>query len=119
MLDKDEKELGFGGGELSRLQKIDLSNLDPRLTQVRLEVACDVDNPLCGPKGASHVFGPQKGATPEMVETLDMNLAHYAGIMKAQLDKDVIDMPGAGAAGGLVPHSWVCWEQSFALVSIS
>ncbi|WP_264877934.1 glycerate kinase [Vibrio agarivorans] len=101
MLDSDEKELGFGGGELARLNTIDLTNLDPRLAKVRLEVACDVDNPLCGPKGASQVFGPQKGATPEMVEVLDANLAHYAAVMKAQLEKDVIDMPGAGAAGGL------------------
>ncbi|MDE1233865.1 glycerate kinase [Vibrio aestuarianus] len=101
MLDIDGNELGFGGGELAKLATIDLSNLDPRLSTVHLEVACDVDNPLCGPKGASHVFGPQKGATPEMVELLDANLAHYANIMKQQLNKDVVNMPGAGAAGGL------------------
>ncbi|MEZ9865328.1 glycerate kinase [Vibrio sp. 10N.261.51.A4] len=101
MLDAEGHELVFGGGEVSKLTTIDLTNLDPRLQNVRLEVACDVDNPLCGPKGASQVFGPQKGATPEMVELLDANLAHYASIMKNQLGVDVIDLPGAGAAGGL------------------
>ncbi|MFA0541428.1 glycerate kinase [Vibrio sp. 10N.222.52.B7] len=101
MLDAEGHELVFGGGELSKLTTIDLTNLDPRLQNVRLEVACDVDNPLCGPKGASQVFGPQKGATPDMVELLDANLAHYASIMKNQLGVDVIDLPGAGAAGGL------------------
>ncbi|MEZ8608847.1 glycerate kinase [Vibrio sp. 10N.239.311.G01] len=101
MLDAEGHELVFGGGELSKLTTIDLTNLDPRLQNVSLEVACDVDNPLCGPKGASQVFGPQKGATPEMVELLDANLAHYASIMKNQLGVDVIDLPGAGAAGGL------------------
>ncbi|GEA52732.1 glycerate kinase [Vibrio inusitatus NBRC 102082] len=101
MLDAKGHELGFGGGELSKLATIDLNNLDSRLKDVRLEVACDVDNPLCGPKGASQVFGPQKGATPEMVEQLDANLAHYANIIKEQLGADVINLPGAGAAGGL------------------
>ncbi|MFA0482570.1 glycerate kinase [Vibrio sp. 10N.222.55.B11] len=101
MLDAEGHELVFGGGELSKLTTIDLTNLDPRLQNVRLEIACDVDNPLCGPKGASQVFGPQKGATPEMVELLDANLAHYASIMKNQLGVDVIGLPGAGAAGGL------------------
>ncbi|MGF1685886.1 glycerate kinase [Photobacterium japonica] len=101
LLDADGQPLGFGGGELARLATIDASGVDPRLAQVKLEVACDVDNPLCGPKGASHVFGPQKGATPEMVEQLDANLSHYADIIRAQLGRDVKDMPGAGAAGGL------------------
>ncbi len=64
-------------------------------------VACDVTNPLCGAHGASHVFGPQKGATPEMAQQLDANLAHYAEVVKRQLGKDVRDLPGAGAAGGL------------------
>ncbi|MNN15421.1 Glycerate 2-kinase [compost metagenome] len=64
-------------------------------------VACDVTNPLCGETGASRVFGPQKGATPEMIEQLDAALAHYAEIVKEQLHKDVRDIPGAGAAGGL------------------
>ncbi|PWI33547.1 glycerate kinase [Vibrio albus] len=101
MLDGEGNELGYGGGELNKLVTIDMSDLDPRLAATRLEVACDVDNPLCGPKGASHVFGPQKGATPEMVKKLDENLAYYAQVMKSQLNRDVADMAGAGAAGGL------------------
>ncbi|GHA53907.1 glycerate kinase [Photobacterium aphoticum] len=101
LLDAEGQPLGFGGGELARLATIDTSNIDPRLAQVKLEVACDVDNPLCGPKGASHVFGPQKGATPEMVAQLDANLSHYADIIQAQLGSDVKNKPGAGAAGGL------------------
>ena len=101
MQDAEGKEIGFGGVELSRLACIDTRAVDPRLAAIKLEVACDVDNPLCGPKGASQVFGPQKGATPEMVEQLDANLARYAGIIKQQLDRDVKEMAGAGAAGGL------------------
>ncbi|ENO1848188.1 glycerate kinase [Vibrio vulnificus] len=101
LLDAQGNALGYGGGELAKLATIDCSQLDPRLAQVRLEVACDVDNPLCGTKGASAVFGPQKGATPEMVTILDKNLAHYAAIIKQQLDVDVRDMAGAGAAGGM------------------
>ncbi|EGR0102675.1 TPA: glycerate kinase [Vibrio vulnificus] len=101
LLDAQGNALGYGGGELAKLATIDCSQLDPRLAQVRLEVACDVDNPLCGTKGASAVFGPQKGATPEMVTILDENLAHYATIIKQQLDVDVRDMAGAGAAGGM------------------
>lgn len=101
LLDSDGAELGYGGGELSKLASIDLSGLDERLASIHLEVACDVDNPLCGPKGASHVFGPQKGATPEMVEQLDANLAHYANIISQTNGKEVIDQAGSGAAGGL------------------
>ncbi|EGQ9883245.1 TPA: glycerate kinase [Vibrio vulnificus] len=101
LLDAQGNALGYGGGELAKLATIDCSQLDPRLAQVRLEVACDVDNPLCGTKGASAVFGPQKGATPEMVAILDENLAHYAAIIKQQLGVDVRDMAGAGAAGGM------------------
>jgi glycerate kinase len=100
-LDAQGNELGFGGGELSKLASIDLSGLDLRLHEVKLEVACDVDNPLCGLKGASHVFGPQKGATPELVAILDENLAHYADVIKATNGREVIDISGAGAAGGL------------------
>ncbi|MCP4790249.1 MAG: glycerate kinase, partial [Gammaproteobacteria bacterium] len=89
LLDKDGNDLAFGGGSLAHLATIDTSNKDPRLDDITLEVACDVDNPLCGPKGASFVFGPQKGATSEMVKTLDSNLNHYADVMKSQLNKDV------------------------------
>ncbi|WP_318489970.1 glycerate kinase [Photobacterium leiognathi] len=101
LLDENNKQISYGGGVLDRLHRIDMSNIDPRLRSVKLEVACDVDNPLCGEKGASQVFGPQKGATPEMVTQLDNNLAHYAEIIKRDLGNDVKDMAGAGAAGGM------------------
>ncbi|WP_299019079.1 glycerate kinase [uncultured Photobacterium sp.] len=100
-LDANDKEIGFGGDELSRLETINTTHVDPRLAKIKLEVACDVDNPLCGPKGASHIFGPQKGATPEMVKQLDANLAHYTNVIKTQLGRDVKERAGAGAAGGL------------------
>ncbi|OQO98557.1 glycerate kinase [Geobacillus sp. 44C] len=101
LLDRHGKEIGPGGGSLSELADIDLSGLDQRLKCVKIEVACDVDNPLTGPKGASAIFGPQKGATPEMVATLDNNLKHYADVIERVLGKQVKDIPGAGAAGGL------------------
>jgi len=101
LLDKQGNELAFGGGELGKLSTMDLSDFDPRLKDVIVEVACDVSNPLCGESGASNVYGPQKGATREMVSILDDNLRHYADIIKKELDKDVLDVPGAGAAGGL------------------
>lgn len=100
-LDATGNTLPRGGGSLGELASVDISSLDGRLQQVQLIVACDVTNPLCGEHGASQVFGPQKGATPEMVQQLDANLAHYADVVKQQLGKDVRDLPGAGAAGGL------------------
>ncbi|WP_028540930.1 MULTISPECIES: glycerate kinase [unclassified Paenibacillus] len=100
-LDTKGNTLPRGGGSLGELASVDISSLDDRLQQVQLIVACDVTNPLCGEHGASQVFGPQKGATPEMVQQLDANLAHYADVVKQQLGKDVRDLPGAGAAGGL------------------
>lgn len=99
--DSNGQPLGFGGRALAQLATIDISHIDPRLATIKLEVACDVDNPLCGPKGASQVFGPQKGATPAMVVELDKNLAHYAAIMHRDLAIDVKHMAGAGAAGGM------------------
>lgn len=101
LLDKDGKELSFGGGELGKLHTIDLTDFDQRLRDISVEVACDVNNTLCGEKGASNVFGPQKGATKEMVNLLDNNLKHYANVIKEQIGKDVLDVVGAGAAGGL------------------
>ncbi|MGX1902577.1 glycerate kinase family protein [Thermolongibacillus altinsuensis] len=100
-LDQQGNKLPRGGGYLDQLSKIDISNLDPRLKEVSIFVACDVTNPLCGENGASYVFGPQKGATEEMVRILDRNLSHYADVVKKQLGKDVKNIPGAGAAGGL------------------
>lgn len=99
--DKDGEQLDFGGGVLSQLTEIDMSNLDHRIQESRFVVACDVTNPLCGPNGASYVFGPQKGASPAMVEQLDQNLKHYATIVQQKMNIDVLDIPGAGAAGGL------------------
>ncbi len=99
--DPDGKELPDGGAALSRLQRIDLSGLDPRLQDTEITVACDVDNPLCGPRGASAVFGPQKGATPEIVAELDAALAHFAAITQQTTGRQVAELPGAGAAGGL------------------
>lgn len=99
--DKEGMELDRGGLALNRLDRIDISSLDKRLRDISIEVACDVDNPLCGRDGASAVFAPQKGATAEMVSQLDKALCHYAGIIKDQLYKDVKDIAGAGAAGGL------------------
>jgi glycerate kinase len=100
-LDGRGQELAQGGGELAKLASIDLSNLDARLNRIKLEVACDVDNPLCGPAGASHIFGPQKGATPDMVKLLDANLSHYADVIKQTNGREVKTISGAGAAGGL------------------
>jgi glycerate kinase len=101
LLDGAGKDLPFGGGQLDALTRIDVSAMDPRLKECRIEVACDVDNPLVGPKGASAVFGPQKGATSDMVRRLDANLARYAERIEADLGVAVADLPGAGAAGGL------------------
>ena len=101
LLDKDKKEIPFGGGYLDKLEEIDLKKLDERLKHVDIKVACDVDNPLLGEKGASYVFGPQKGATPEIVKILDKNLASFANIIESKLGKNIKEVPGAGAAGGL------------------
>lgn len=97
----EKQEIGFGGEALNQIQQIDLSGLDPRLSQVAFEVACDVDNPLCGERGASAIFGPQKGATPEMVKTLDNALRHFAKQAQIQLGINIADTAGAGAAGGM------------------
>ncbi len=94
-------EITRGGAALATLAHISTSTMDTRLQKCTVEVACDVTNPLCGPTGASAVYGPQKGATPEMVEELDKALAHYAQIIEQDLRMSVLDIPGAGAAGGL------------------
>ncbi|MBD2816293.1 glycerate kinase [Xenorhabdus sp. Flor] len=99
--DGDNRILPFGGAALTRLENIDLSGLDPRLKQLKITVACDVNNPLCGKSGASVVFGPQKGATPEMVKILDSALFHYGMKIEAVTGRNVIDAAGAGAAGGI------------------
>jgi glycerate kinase len=100
LLDVDGRDLPPGGAALARLARIDAGRVDPAWRQVRVRVACDVTNPLCGPEGASAVYGPQKGATPEMVEELDLALARFAEVVARDLGKQVRDLPGAGAAGG-------------------
>ena len=126
-LTKDGREVGLGGGQLSQIativvpvRSVPVWGERPRspddvvrgrttcketpcgvTTNVAVEVLCDVDNPLCGEHGAARVFGPQKGATPEMVEQLDAGLAHLARLIKEQLGRDITCLPGAGAAGGL------------------
>jgi len=95
------RDIGPGGGALADLARIDVSGLDPRIAECRIEVACDVTNPLLGPEGASAVFGPQKGATPETAAILDAALARLAERFRVDLGRDVAELPGAGAAGGL------------------
>jgi len=101
LLDSSGNEIGAGGGALEKLASIDISALDKRLAGVRIEVACDVDSPLTGQRGAAPVYGPQKGATPQMVEQLARNLERLAQIIKRDIRIDIADMPGGGAAGGL------------------
>ncbi len=101
LLTEQGTELTYGGAALTTLSRISLEQLDSRLQECTFEVACDVTNPLCGPTGASAVYGPQKGATPEMVQELDEALDHYAQILERDLGQSVRDIPGAGAAGGL------------------
>ncbi|EOH71886.1 glycerate kinase [Enterococcus malodoratus] len=101
LLDEAGRDLSVGGGALAKLAKVDITNVDPRLKNTEITIASDVTNPLTGPTGASVVFGPQKGATPAMVNELDSNLVHYAEVIKKDLTIDVKNQPGAGAAGGL------------------
>ena len=101
LCDANGKEIGYGGGSLMALNSIDLSGLDPRLKSCTLRVACDVTNPLVGEKGASRIFGPQKGADEGMILELDANLSHFADVIKTSLRIDVKHVPGAGAAGGM------------------
>lgn len=101
LLNQEGKEVGFGGGELKKIFRIDTKYLDNRLSETKVLIASDVSNPLCGPQGASRIYGPQKGATPEIIEELDKSLSYFAELIKRDLNKDVKDIPGAGAAGGL------------------
>ncbi|MFZ7135744.1 glycerate kinase [Avibacterium avium] len=100
-LNAENQSLGYGGEQLIHTAHIDLSQLDSRLAQVQIEVACDVNNPLCGETGASAVFGPQKGATVQMVQQLDAALAHFAEKVRQQLGINIANQAGAGAAGGM------------------
>ena len=102
LLDNAGSEIGHGGGELLRLERIDMSACDPRIAQVRIDVACNFNHPLSGPKGAARVFGPQKGASPIIVEQLAAALDHYADVVQSQLGLDIRTIPGGGGSGGLV-----------------
>jgi glycerate kinase len=104
MLDAGGAELAAGGGALRALARIDVAGLDARIAEAQFDVACDVSNPLVGPQGASHIFGPQKGADAAMVLQLDDNLRHYAAIVARDLGRqlaEVADVPGSGAGGGI------------------
>ena len=100
-LDVNGQPVAVGGGQLNQIHRIDLSQLDTRLKDTEILIASDVNNPLCGENGASHVFAPQKGATAEMVEILDQNLSHFADLVEQQVGGDFRNIAGAGAAGGL------------------
>ncbi len=101
LLDAAGRQIAPGGGPLAQLERIDLSGLRPDLRGLPIDVLCDVRNPLTGPMGAARIFGPQKGATPEMVETLDAALGRMGEIVARDLGREIADQPGAGAAGGL------------------
>jgi glycerate kinase len=101
LIDEDGNDISFGATGVGKLNKIDTSTMDLRLNDVDIVVAVDVKNPLCGPSGASYVYGPQKGATPEMLPVLDDILFRYAAIIQRDLQVDVLQLPGSGAAGGL------------------
>ena len=102
MLDSQGREITrVSGGRLSEVTAIDASELDPRIDECPMRVACDVDNPLLGLRGAAAVYGPQKGATPVQVEKLEAGLAHFSELLERDLGKSVAEVPGAGAAGGL------------------
>ena len=100
-LDHAGNSVGPGGGMLAEVTRIDISGLDERIKETKIMVACDVTNPLTGPDGAAHVYGPQKGADQDMVKKLDSNLKKFSEVIAKQLGKDVGKIPGAGAAGGL------------------
>ena len=101
LTDHEGLEVAPGGAELARLNHIDISGMDSRLKECRITIASDVTNTLCGEEGASWVYGPQKGATEDMCRQLDKALENYAAVINKDLGIDIINMPGAGAAGGL------------------
>jgi glycerate kinase len=113
LLDRDGHELPAGGAALKMLDRISTDDTDPRLSEVEFEIAVDVDNPLCGARGASAIFGPQKGANLEQVEQLDAALAHFADVCARQFGKDERDVPGMGAAGGLGFAIKTCFSARF------
>ncbi|MBI5974366.1 glycerate kinase [Staphylococcus canis] len=101
ILDKDGRAIPYGGQYLKDIVSIDFSTLDTRLEAISIEVACDVENPLIGLNGATHVYGPQKGATPEMIDVLEAGMVHYHTVLAHTIGRNLAHIPGSGAAGGL------------------
>ena len=100
-LDENGEDAGEGGQALAKVEQIDVSGLNPLLKECRIQVACDVNNPLCGENGSTYVYGPHKGVTEDTKKKLDEDMAHFARITSKTLGNDYLDTPGAGAAGGL------------------
>lgn len=100
-LDENGKDAREGGQALAKVARIDVSGMNPLLKECHIQVACDVNNPLCGENGSTYVYGPQKGVTEDMKKTLDEAMAHFARVTSETLENDYMNTPGAGAAGGL------------------
>ena len=100
-LDENGEDAGEGGQALAKVARIDVSGMNPLLKECHIQVACDVNNPLCGENGSTYVYGPQKGVTEDMKKTLDEAMAHFARVTSESLENDYMNTPGAGAAGGL------------------
>lgn len=100
-LDENGEDAGEGGQALAKVARIDVSGMNPLLKECHIQVACDVNNPLCGKNGSTYVYGPQKGVTEDMKKTLDEAMAHFARVTSETLENDYMNTPGAGAAGGL------------------
>lgn len=100
-LDENGEDAGEGGQALAKVARIDVSGMNPLLKECHIQVACDVNNPLCGENGSTYVYGPQKGVTEDMKKTLDEAMAHFARVTSETLENDYLNTPGAGAAGGL------------------
>ena len=121
LLDGGGDSIGWGGGELLRLDRIKTENCSPLLAERRFRVICDVHNPLIGPQGATAIYGPQKGVRPQQIEILDQALAHFAEIVRRDLQVEILNLPGSGAAGGagggLVAFLGATLEPGIALIS--
>lgn len=100
-LDENGEDAGEGGQALAKVARIDVSGMNPLLKECHIQVACDVNNPLCGENGSTYVYGPQKGVTEDMKKTLDEAMEHFARVTSETLENDYMNTPGAGAAGGL------------------
>ena len=100
-LDENGEDAGEGGQALAKVARIDVSGMNPLLKECHIQVACDVNNPLCGENGSTYVYGPQKGVAEDMKKTLDEAMAHFARVTSETLENDYMNTPGAGAAGGL------------------